>query len=133
MENNTAKSSKSKSILLILAAGCVLMCASVLAINYFKEKARQDKIMERRGTKLCQDLYKDTYDAVIVKAKKNHLRIRKLNNNKFKEFSYFFKKSYRVTDYFYAGQNLYKQANSEFFSADMKSGERVEFNIPCWE
>jgi hypothetical protein len=89
--------------------------------------------MERRSTKLCQDLYKDAYEAVIVKAKKNHLRIRKLTNNKFKEFNYFFEKSYKVTEYFYAGQNLYKQANSEIFSADMKTGERVEFNIPCWE
>ncbi len=133
MENNTIGPSKFRSIALVLIAGGVLMASSIYAIKYSKEKARQEAIMERRATKLCQDLYKDAYDGVIVKAKKNHLRIRKLKNNKFKEFNYFFKKTYKVNQHFYAGQNLYKQANSENFSADMKSGERMEFNIPCWE
>lgn len=133
MENKTTKTSKYKSSVLILAIGCVLIFASIFSINYFKNKAKLEKIMERRSSKLCQDLYKDTYEGVIVKAKKNHIRIRRLNGKKYQEFNYFFKLSYNVTDDFYAGQNLSKQADSEFFSADMHDGGKKEFNIPCWD
>ena len=133
MNNNTAKSSNTKSILTIVVIGCVAIGLSIFAINYSKDKAVQKKIDEKRNTKICQDLYKDTYEGVIVKAKKNHLRIRRLNGKKYQEFNYFFSNTYKVNDHFHAGQNLNKKSNSEVFSADMRDGTRKEFRIPCWE
>ena len=133
MNNDTAKSSNSKSIISIVVVGCILISLSVFGINYSKSKAIHDKAEERRNTKICQDLYKDTYEGVIVKAKKNHLRIRRLNGKKYQEFNYLFDKSYKVNDHFYAGQKISKQAKTEFFTAELHGGRKKVFNIPCWE
>lgn len=133
MNNHTENSSKTKSTPMILIIGVLSICISIFAINYSKDKARQAKIEEKRSTKICQDLYKDAYEGIIIKAKKNHLRIRKLDDPKFKEFNYLFSVSYKVNDHFYKGQKVFKQAQSEFFSAELREGGRKEFSIPCWE
>ena len=130
MNNHKAKSSKYKIATIVFLASIFISICSTAAYFY---KEKYDKTSERRSSKLCQDLYKDGYKGVVVRAKKNQVRVRKLNGNIYKEFNYFYQQSYTVTDDFYVGQNINKKANSEYIILDMTDKTKKEFNIPCWD